>query len=145
VKKFDFPLRRVLDWRETQARVEEVKLESLHTERRGIDVQIATLLDQRERSDRVVAEGNGATGGDLAALSAFRRFSVAEHTRLYRLRAGCSQRIAAQIAVVGSKRRDAKLLKKLEAQRLAAWQIEVSREIDAQAEESHLARWNSQH
>ena len=100
MKKFHFPLRRVLDWRETQARVEEVKLESLHAERHGIDVQIATLLDQRERSDRVVAEGNGATGGDLAALSAFRRFSVTEHTRLYRLRAGKRSPSASRLEII---------------------------------------------
>jgi hypothetical protein len=145
MKKFQFPLQRVLDWREVQARLEESKLEALYSERTAIDSEIATLLEERERSDRAVAQGNGSTGEELAALSAFRRFSVAEHTRLDRLRAGCSQRIAAQIVIVTSKRRDAKLLQKLEQQRLAAWQIEFSKHIDAQAEESHIARWNARH
>jgi len=141
MKKFQFPLQRVLDWRHVQARVEESKLEGLYAERRAIETEIEKLLEERERSDRAVAQGNGSTGEELAALSAFRRFSVAEHTRLDRLRAGCSQRIAAQIAVVTAKRRDAKLLEKLEQQRLAAWQIDFTKHIDAQAEESHLARW----
>ena len=145
MKKFHFPLQRVLDWRELQTRVEESKLEAIYAERRAIDMAIAKLLDERERSDRKVAEGNGATGEDLAALSAFRRFSVVEHTRLDRLRAGCSERIAAQIAVVASKRRDARLLEKLEQQRQAAWRFDLSKQLDAQAEESHLARWNARH
>src|SRR5580698_1132660 len=112
MKKFQFPLQRVLDWRQVQARLEESKLESLYAERRAIDSEITRLLGERERSDRLVAEGNGATGEDLAALSAFRRFSVAEHTRLDRLLVGCAQRIAAQMAIVVLKRRDAKLLEK---------------------------------
>ena len=125
--------------------VEESKLESLYAERRSVDSEITKLLDERERSDRAVAEGNGATGADLAALSAFRRFSIAEHTRLDRSRAGCMQRIAAQMAIVTSKRRDAKLLEKLEQRRLAAWRIDFTKQIDAQAEESHLAQWNARH
>ncbi len=145
MKKFTFPLRRVLDWRETQARLEESKLEVLYAERRAIESHIATLLEEREKSDRTIAHGNGATGAELEALSAFRRFSVMEHTRLDKLRAGCSQRIAAQLAMVAAKKRDAKLLQRLEQQRLAAWQIDFSKQIDAQAEESHLARWNARH
>ncbi len=143
MKKFQFPLQRVLDWREVQARVEESKLEGLYAEREAIDTQVTAVLAERERSDRAVAEGNGATGEDLAALSAFRRFSVAEHTRLDRLRVGCSQRIAAQIQVVAAKRRDAKLLQKLEQQGMAAWQLDFSKQIDAQAEESHRAGRNA--
>jgi hypothetical protein len=143
MKKFRFPLQRVLEWRELHARVEESKLEALYAERQAIDMEMAKLLDERERSDRAVAQGNGATGDELAALSAFRRFSVAEHTRLDRLRVGCSQRIAAQIDIVTAKRRDAKLLQKLEQERLAAWQTALSKQIDAQAEESHMARWNA--
>lgn len=141
MKKFTFPLSRVLDWRDVQARIEESKLEGLYAERRAIETKIADLLEERRRSDEA-AHTSAVTGAELAAADAFRRFSVAEHTRLDRKSVECSQRIAAQMQVVAAKRRDVKLLERLKQQRLIAWTGDFHREIDAQAVESHLARWN---
>jgi flagellar export protein FliJ len=141
MKKFDFPLGRVADWRETQARLEESKLETLYAERRAIDAQERALDREREEAEKSVAE-RGAKGHDLARLGEFRRFTVAERTRLEKLRADCSQRIAAQIQVVMAKRRDVKLLERLKQQKLIAWNRELHREIDAQADEAYLAKWN---
>ncbi len=141
MKRFSFPLGRVMDWRGMHARLEELKLENLYAELRSIDAKIAALLEERSLSDQAVLDASVVAGSELAALSAFRRFSVAEHTRLGCLRADCSQRVSAQIQVVAAKRRDVRLLERLKQQRLAAWSVEFNREIDAQAEESHLAKW----
>ena len=143
MKKFAFSLSRVMDWRELQARIEESKLEALYAERRAIESRIAALLEERERADRE-AHAHLVSGAELAAADSFRRFSIAEHTRLDRKIAECSQRIAAQIQMVAAKRRDVKLLERLKQQRLIAWTNEFHHEIDAQAAESHLARWNSE-
>ena len=145
MKKFTFPLSRVMDWRDTQARVEESKLENLYAELRAIDTQIAAVLAARAQSDEAVLTVASVTGAELAAIDTFRRFSVAEHTRLNRVRRECSKRIAAQIQAVAAKRRDVRLLERLKQQRLVAWKTDFSKEIDAQAEESHLARWNARH
>jgi hypothetical protein len=88
---------------------------------------------------------SSTTGSELAAVAAFRRFSVAEHTRLERLRADCSKRAAAQAQVVAGKRRDVRLLERLKQQRFTAWHAGFNHEITAQAEETHLAKWNSRH
>lgn len=141
MKKFDFPLGRVMDWRETQARVEESKLETLYAELRAIDSQQHALNIERDAAEKSVA-ARGATGTELARLGEFRRFTVAERTRLEKLRAECSQRISAQIQVVATKRRDVKLLERLKQQKLIAWNHEMNREIDAQADEAYLAKWN---
>ncbi len=143
MKKFAFPLSRVMDWRITQTRIEESKLEKLYAELRAIDASSAALLEERSRSDQALLRASSATGSELAAVAAFRRYSVAEHTRFERLRADCSKRIAAQVQVVAVKRRDVRLLERLKQQRVTAWHTGLSREIDAQAEETHLAQWNS--
>ena len=141
MKKFTFPLGRVMDWREAQARLEELKLEALYGELRAIDSRERSLDFEREAAETSVA-ARGATGAELARLGEFRRFLVAERTRLEKLRAACSQRITAQIQVVAQKRRDRKLLERLKQQRLIAWNRDWNRELDAQADEAYLARWN---
>jgi len=142
MKKFSFPLGRVMDWRETQARIEESKLQNLYAQLRAIDLRIAQVLEERAQSQKTVLAAPAVSGFEFAALDAFRRFSVLEHTRLERSRADCSRRVAAQIQVVALKRRDVRLLERLKQQRLVAWHADFNREIDAQAEESHLAKWN---
>jgi hypothetical protein len=143
LKKFIFPLSRVMDWRIAQAHVEESKLEKLYAELRGIDASSAAQMEARSRSDQTLLGASSATGSEFAAVAAFRRFSIAEHTRFERLRSDCSSRIAAQVQAVVIKRRDVRLLERLKQQRLAAWSTGFNREIDAQAEETHLAQWKS--
>jgi hypothetical protein len=144
MRRFSFPLGRVMDWRGAQTRIEEVKLENLYAELRANDAKVAALLEERARADQAVLAASVVTGSELGTLAAFRRFSVAEHTRLDRLRADCSQRVAAQLQVVAIKRRDVRLLERLKQQRFSAWSADFNREIDKQAEESHLAQWNAQ-
>jgi len=132
-----------MDWRMTQARVEESKLEKLYAELRGIDASSTALLEERSRSDQALLGASSADGSELAAVAAFRRFSIAEHTRFERLRADCSRRIAAQVQAVAAKRRDVRLLERLKQHRFAAWSTGFNREIDAKAEETHLAQWKS--
>ena len=141
MKKFNFPLGRVLDWRATQVRIEESKLESLYAELTNIDRNESALLRQRDESERALLAAPSSSSTDLAAFGSFRRFTVAEHTRLEQLRADCSRRIAAQIQVVAAKRRDVKLLDRLREQRHDAWTRDFHRELDAQADEAFLAKW----
>jgi hypothetical protein len=132
-----------MDWRITQTRVEESKLEKLYAELRAIDASSAALLEERSRSDQALLRASSTTGSELAAVAAFRRFIVTEHTRFERLRADCSRRVAAQVQVVAAKRCDVRLLERLKQQRFAAWSAGLHHEIAAQAEETHLAKWNS--
>jgi flagellar export protein FliJ len=138
MKKFSFPLGRVMDFRATQARVEEQKLEALYAELRRIADRESGLMRDRLEAEQAVLRG--ASGSEFSALDSFRRFSVAEHTRLESLRADCSKRIAAQIQVVAAKRRDVRLLERLKDQRHREWTRELDREIDAQADEAFLAK-----
>jgi hypothetical protein len=141
MKKFTFSLGRVLDWRAMQVRIEESTLERLYAELRSIDSNEAALTRQRADSEKALLTAPVATGAEFAALDSFRIFTVAEHTRLEKLRADCSKRIAAQIQVVVVKRRDVRLLEHLRDRRLETWNRDLNREIDAQADEAYLARF----
>jgi len=144
MKKFVFPLSRVMDWRAMLVRVEESKLEQIYAELRVIDARKAALEREREQSERAMLARSATTGAELSALDSFRRFVFAERNRLEGVRAGISERIAAQIQVVSKKRRDVKLLERLKDQRFEKWHTEFGREIDAEADESFLAKWNRQ-
>jgi hypothetical protein len=66
----------------------------------------------------------------------------AEHSRLTQARQQCGKQISAQIEAVTSKRRDVKLIEKLKQRRFDGWTAELGREIDRQADEAFLAKWN---
>jgi hypothetical protein len=142
MKKFEFSLGRVLDWRGTLARIEESKLERLYAELRAIESSEAALVAERTRSERALAEAASHTGAELAAHDTFRRFAVNEHTRLEQRRAECKKRISEQIPVVAQKRRDVRLLEHLKEKRHLDWQRDLAREIETQAGEIYLAKWS---
>jgi hypothetical protein len=143
MKKFVFPLDRVMDWRRTQARLEESKLERLHAERRAIEAREAALKEELAASERALIAAPSATGFEMAALDAFRRYTIAERGRIAHALADCGKRIAAQLGVVTLRRRDIRLLEKLKDRRLKAWEVELTRETGRQADETYLAKWGA--
>ena len=142
MKKFSFPLTRVMEWRRTEARIEEAALERLYAGLQAIDMREALLNEERAQSEKAVLRQSSTTGAELASLDGFKRFIVAERFRIQRLRTECHKKISAQLHVVTLKRRDVRLLEKLKDERLKTWNVGLAHEIDQQAEESYLAKWN---
>ena len=142
MKKFVFSLDRAMDWRRSQARLEETRLESLHAERSAIDARDAALKEELAASERALIAVPSATGFEMAALDAFRRYTIAESVRSAHARADCHKRIAAQLKVVTLRRRDIRLLENLKDRRLKAWEVELVRDTGRQADETYLAKWN---
>jgi len=142
VKTFVFALDRVLAWRTAQVQREEMKLEQMYTELRALNGALALVSRQRQQAEDELRAWPRVEGKELSALDAFQQHALTERVRIAQARAGCEQRIAAQLRVLIVKRRDVKLLETLKLQRRTAWSREQDREIDQQAEESHLAKWN---
>jgi flagellar export protein FliJ len=142
MKKFVFPLDRVLAWRQAQARLEEAGLSRLHQEVQALDLRHAAL-DQAvlEASGRLLAAPS-ATAAELGAMEHFRS-SVSAQTRfLQKTRLTLEQRIARQTQTLVERRREAQLLDSLRERRLQEWQKAAVRELEQQADESFLARLN---
>lgn len=143
MKQFRFALARVLDWRRTQLRVEENKLETLYAELRAIEAQLRETEHAREESGRELIQAGSATGAELAALDRFQLASTAECARLSEAASASRQRIGAQMPAVLRRQREVRLLEHLAARKLAAWNTELAREIDKEASELHLVKWRS--
>jgi flagellar export protein FliJ len=141
LKKFQFPLDRVLDWRRIQGRLEEAKLEQLYHQVRGIEAHQQALIQERAESENATVAAPSTTGLQLAALGKFRHFTTVQHGLLEQQRAECAKLAAAQVQVLTAKRREIRLLERLRERRLDRWTADLDREIGAQADEAYLARW----
>jgi hypothetical protein len=125
-----------------QARLEEIKLEGMYAELRAIDARKTSLREQHDQSEKSLKSSAAVTGLELELHDSFLQSVRIESEKLDSSRAACQKKIEAQMAVVTSKRRDVKLLEKLKEQRFEKWQAEMFKEIDQQAEEAYLAKWN---
>jgi flagellar FliJ protein len=143
MKKFAFPLGRVMDYRRMQVRLEEIKLETLYAGLRAMDARETTLLQRRVQSEKALKSAPSATGEELQTFNAYGLALKEEIKRMDKTRVECRKRIEAQLAVVAAKRREVKLLEKLKEQRFEKWEKEMVKEIDQQAEEAYLAKWNT--
>jgi hypothetical protein len=142
MKKFVFSLDRILAWRRPQARREEIKLAHLHAEHHALDARRLAVAAQRDEAAAEVIALPRIAGDDLGALNGVHRHAAAEGERIAQARAGCERQIAVQTEVLTAHSRRVTLLEKIKQRRLSAWSQEMDREINQQAEESHLAKWN---
>jgi flagellar export protein FliJ len=141
MKKFHFPLSRVMEFRRIQARVEEVKLEALYAELRAVDTREVALIQKGVEAEKALRAEKSVTGFDLQLFDAYRRSMTEEQKRMDKTRAEIRKKIDVQLQVVTAKRRDVKLLEKLKEQRFETWEKEMFKEIDQEAEEAYLAKW----
>jgi hypothetical protein len=141
MKKFTFPLERVLGWRRTQARLEELKLERLRADRHALEARRKFLAGESTRTLAALIRTSPVTGSDLEALDRFRKSTAAQAGRVNVSMGDLDRQIAAQTEAVSSRRRDVKLIEQVREEKLQTWRRALLKEIDQQAEESHLARF----
>ena len=144
MKRFDFPLERVREWREKQLAVEEAKLERLFAELGAIAAARVELDAEQARNEQMVVQSSGVTASDLQALDGFRRYVKAERARIENLRADCDKRIKEQRAAILEARRRYELLARLKQRSLRLWTAGMNRELEASAAEAYLAKWNAE-
>ncbi|MEO7144960.1 MAG: hypothetical protein ABI165_15795, partial [Bryobacteraceae bacterium] len=144
MKKFNFPLDRILQYRGNQVQLEESKLERLFATRGGIELRRRQLHLQRAENETALFASPSIASSELAALDQFRQFVDAQDHIMDRQLVQCDARIAAQRTRVLEARRQHQLLEKLRDKRAAHWQSECDRELEQQAAESFLAQWNRQ-
>ena len=141
MNKFHFSLDRVLDWRRTRCRMEEGTLEALYATVRDIEARQTEQDTQCTTAEEALLREPAVTGRQLAELDAFQRFSAIERYRLEHQRMKCVQRVTEQSLVVADHQRKVRLLEQLRERRLAAWNKDLGREIDRDADEAYLAKW----
>lgn len=143
MKRFEFPLERVRQWREKQASIEEARMERLLAELQSVEARRAELEHERSSNELAVIRARSADSSELQAIEGFRRYVRAQHRVLSNARADCERKIEEQRQRIIEARREAQLLDKLKERRLTAWRIEFDKDIEAQAAEAYLAKWRA--
>lgn len=143
MKRFTFTLDRVRQWREKQLALEDAKLEKLFSEKTLIEQSRELLERESQESAVAVSRSTAITASDLQALDRFRRYVAGQRSVFAAKVADCERRIAAQHGACTEARRKVELLDKLKEKKLKSWNEELAREIEAQAQEAYLAKWNS--
>ncbi len=140
MQRFRFRLASVLKWRTLQLEIEENKLEVLFAERNRATAELARLDECRVEADRIL-ERDTVDGQSLAALDRHRASLKSTGQKLRAAAADCERRIAAQRQQVSEAERRVRLLERLKERRLAEWNTEADRELEALASETFLAKW----
>jgi len=142
---FQFPLQRALDWRRTQLKLAEARVEQQLAALAGIDQARAELDAMGHRTEVEVRQFQSLEGGDLSALGSFRLAIKVRGRELAAKRVECQNELAARQAVMLEARRRCRLVERLKERRWAEWQSAAGRELDELAADSYLAQWARRH
>lgn len=140
MKRFSFPLDRVLDWKSVIAQQEQTTLDSLHKER---DEVTASLLNLSNRIDDLSEDAQTSQSGHELAYAAQARSALVRHkTRTEAVHAKFEIRIASQQDKLRTAETERMLLDKLKTRSLSQWSTEMSREMESTSSDLYLGGWN---
>jgi len=140
VKRFQFPLERVLRWRAGQASVEELKLRQLLDETRRLEsVRRGLESDVKAAESRVLA-GSSIEAIELTSLGSYRLHARRKIRDLDKLRLEQQAKIVDQRQRVMEARRHSELLERLRGKTFEEWRSAVNREQETLAAELFLAK-----
>jgi flagellar export protein FliJ len=140
MKKFDFPLDRVLVWRRLEMEREQAVLQRLVTQRNALAAKDAALRTRRLDAERLISGNRYLDPETVATLPAWQVYMKKTIAAAANEVVLAQQRVAAQQIRFSEATLRVKLLERLREKRLDHWQIELSREEEAFAAEAFLAR-----
>jgi len=141
MKRFEFRLARVRDFRRQQLEVEEAKLEVLRAERQQIEEESLRLENEATGTRNSLMVIGSVEAQDLVAADRYLRFLAIEMKRQAAKMADWQGRTAKQQQAMVEARRRVRLLEKLEEKQLRLWKEEADREHENLSAELYLARW----
>jgi len=139
--RFHFRLQKVLEWREKQLEVEDIRLKQQIARVAGLDQARAEIESAGLQAETELRSLAAVSGQELAALAGFRQFVKSRAIQIAAQRAEALKQLEAQQNAVLEARRRCRLMERLKERRLAEWQAACDRELDALASESFLANW----
>lgn len=144
MKRFEFRLNRVLEYRQEEAGLEQTRLGSLVSQEKSLEEEKAFLRNQLvEARDEAIADSQ-LSGSTLETLAQFNRHVNDRSAQLDRDKAELQSRIREQRLRVLEAERRVNLLLKLKEGKHKAWTLEQDRELEALAADSHMAKLAAQ-
>jgi hypothetical protein len=141
MKRFQFPLQRVLEWRSIHMRSAEEKLTRLQEEQAALVHRETALRAAEIKAEVGLLKLAVMDGSDLQSLAAFQLKMRAQRAELQEARVKNQAQIVQQRTRVLVARRDFRVVEKLKEKRLQAWTYMSDRETEETAAENYLARW----
>jgi flagellar export protein FliJ len=138
---FEFPLEKVLRWRQKQQDVEAARLGRLQYELKDLERALAQVCLRRDASQQELLARGELKGRDLAALEAYKMRLGTERQRIEQHILEQRRKLTEQQARYLEARRSARLLEKLRERRLKQWRSEQNTELETLATEAFLSRW----
>jgi flagellar export protein FliJ len=145
MKRFRFPLERVLAYRRLQMEAEQARLEQSRQRLAAADARIAQWREECERTlaavRQALAPGADVSATALATYPNYRSAIGRAGAALASERARAAGEVAKQLAKTVEARRTHEVLAKARSQARTRWEEDVQREIEATAGELFLAQW----
>jgi flagellar export protein FliJ len=141
MKRFQFPLQRVLEWRSLQMRSAEEQLARLQEQLAALVHRENALRAAELKAEVGLLDMPVMDGADLQSLAAFQVRMRNERAALQASSTKCHAEIAQQRMRVLAARRDFRVLEKLKEKRLQSWIYLSDREIENTAAEAYLSGW----
>jgi flagellar export protein FliJ len=139
VKKFNFGLQTVLDWRDRRAEQERNALECLHAKRNELERERSELSEQMASSHAAYAVTDSGSSEDLRHLAGFLEALRSREDRVRKNVAQCRANIGTQTGRCLEADRDHRLLVRLRERQFAGWRYELNRETEANVADSWMA------
>jgi hypothetical protein len=141
MKPFHFPLQRVLDWREQQFQMLQLRREAAEAEVAATDARLVQVGLAVRHAEQFVTAESTIDAAVLAGFSAFRGRMKTMDAQLRSERSAAEARRLAVIQECVIARRRCRLLEKLRDRRREEHEQAINRELEEIASELTLARW----
>lgn len=140
MKRFRFPLERVKKWREDQAGLEEMRLQTLYSEIGNLEAEQRRIAAETEQSCRGILRQAAVSAQELSTLEDYRLYAARESRRIAARRRDVEARIVEQRRRVLDARRKCQLLDGLRDKALISWTAAQDKEQEDLAAELFLAK-----
>ncbi len=140
MKRFDFPLERVLRWRQEQAALEELKLRQLRVDLGRLAAARHKIEADAAESHRYVFSQAGIDAALLKSLDSYRQHSAVQIRSIESRERQWEAKIVEQLSRVMEARRKSELLERLRRDSLQRWRAAANKEQEDLAAELFLAK-----
>ncbi len=140
MKRFQFPLERVRKWRQEESELQEMRLQPLRSELRGIEREQRELASEVDRCRRNVLSQSSVASEELASLEKFREYAAQQLRRLEGRRRETQARVEEQRLRVLEAHRRFELLERLRVKALTSWTAARDKDQEQLAAELYLAK-----
>ena len=139
MKRFQFSLDRVLEWRQSQLAVAENQLRVLEQEKQNIGLSLSAVKADLNQAGEEIRRSASITGPELSAVAEYRASCETQRCKLADKFTELRREVEQQRALLIKMRRDCRLLETLREQRRAEWKVDFERHQDQLSAEVHQA------